>query len=159
MQGGRVAANEIMIVYRSEYTGDEGSFQSDLAAITREAIAHNSAQEITGILLHHNQVFVQVLEGSTEALETLMNKLRKDRRHRNIEVLLDGRIRGREFSDWSMRSFDLNDELSLSLPILQRLADTFRRSFSTAETTLLQFYQAMLGAIARKTRKPPPTCA
>ncbi len=157
MQSGRAAANDIMIVYRSEYAGDDGSFQSDLAAITREAIEHNSAQDITGVLLHHNHVFVQVLEGSTDGLELLMNKLRKDRRHRNIEVLLDGRIRVRAFSDWSMRAFDLNDESSLSLPILQQLTDTFRRSFSTAESTLMQFHQVMLGAIARKNRTPPPT--
>ncbi|MDB5696231.1 MAG: activator of photopigment and puc with domain protein [Sphingomonas bacterium] len=45
---------------------------------------------------------MQVLEGSPEAVEETMTRIRQDPRHREIDVLSDKGVAAREFGQWSM---------------------------------------------------------
>ncbi len=62
----------------------------------------NADAGITGVLLHVERSFFQILEGTPEVLTPLYEKLQIDRRHTNISKLVEEPISRREFGGWSM---------------------------------------------------------
>jgi hypothetical protein len=54
------------------------------------------------MLLYDDGSFLQVLEGPRQAVETLFEKIKADRRHEQIVLLSSREIEEREFSDWQM---------------------------------------------------------
>ncbi len=71
----------------------------DLLVVCR---ANNMQQKITGMLLYADQQFIQVLEGEQNVVEALYEKIAKDERHSNAEIVLQRTIESREFSKWAM---------------------------------------------------------
>lgn len=68
-----------------------------------ESSRHNNAIDgVTGLLFSDGQRFVQVLEGSDEAVGATMGRIRRDPRHDHIVMLRDGAVPTREFGTWSM---------------------------------------------------------
>ena len=67
-----------------------------------EARAKNAGLGITGNLLYTEEVFVQCIEGTPEAVESLWKSLQRDHRHFDLEVLARDRIDTRRFADWTM---------------------------------------------------------
>ena len=47
--------------------------------------------------------FAQVIEGGSDEVGSTMDRIRVDRRHTDIEVLLDRAVISRQFGTWSMR--------------------------------------------------------
>jgi hypothetical protein len=80
----------------------------DLLALLNQAHAKNSALHITGVLLHREDSFFQVLEGEEADVRALFDKIRRDPRHQRIEVLFEGEIDAREFPDWRMSFIELD---------------------------------------------------
>ncbi|MDF2991592.1 MAG: hypothetical protein K0S37_2106 [Microbacterium sp.] len=62
----------------------------------------NHAHDLTGMLLHRRGRFFQVLEGPEDAVDTLLEKIRADGRHRDVRVLLREAIDARRFDEWTM---------------------------------------------------------
>jgi Sensors of blue-light using FAD len=62
----------------------------------------NLDNKITGILLHIDGDFIQVLEGDQEVIEKLFAKISTDNRHKGIIVVSKSNIEKRQFEDWSM---------------------------------------------------------
>lgn len=60
----------------------------------------NPTLNITGALLHNNDFFLQVLEGNKETIEELFAKIRKDKRHKNILMILNQKIENRIFQNY-----------------------------------------------------------
>lgn len=68
-----------------------------------QARASNQATGISGVLLHHDGLFLQLMEGEPEAIDTLLKKIMADRRHEGVLILLDSlRDRPRMFPEWKM---------------------------------------------------------
>ena len=67
-----------------------------------EARTKNARLGITGHLLYTEEVFVQCIEGSPEAIESMWKSLQRDARHHDLELLARGPLETRRFSDWSM---------------------------------------------------------
>lgn len=68
-----------------------------------ESSRHNNAIDgVTGLLFSDGRRFVQVLEGSDEAVGATMERIRSDPRHQHIVVLRDATVPAREFGMWSM---------------------------------------------------------
>ena len=90
------------LLYRSRATSDVES--SDVFDIVATSARRNPARGISGFLLDYNGSFLQFNEGSSLAVEALYKDLIDDRRHEDLEVLLDGTDDGqRWFSDWAMK--------------------------------------------------------
>ena len=71
---------------------------------------NNKTLKITGLLVHLAGNFMQVLEGTEEAVTTLFNlKIAKDDRHTMVEVVTRGTISKREFPEWTMAFQNLDD--------------------------------------------------
>lgn len=62
----------------------------------------NPANEITGILIFIDGVFIQVLEGSADVIMDLYATISDDSRHNNVRLLSDAYISDRDFGEWAM---------------------------------------------------------
>jgi hypothetical protein len=74
---------------------------TDVAQILDVSRKNNARDGVTGVLLHLDGAFLQVLEGDEDAVAKAVDRIRRDPRHSNITVLLD-RAAPRAFSEWSM---------------------------------------------------------
>jgi hypothetical protein len=63
---------------------------------------HNTSAGITGILCYGGNIFVQVLEGNRRVVSQLYNRIARDPRHTDVEILLFEDISERRFSNWTM---------------------------------------------------------
>ena len=86
--------------YVSTETGDLGS--SGMVELLKEARLTNTSRNITGLLLHRDRSFYQVLEGSEDVVRETFEGIEKDERHTAIDVLFEGAVEEREFPDWQM---------------------------------------------------------
>lgn len=78
----------------------------DFRDIFEASRRNNAALEITGVLCICGDRFIQVLEGPAEPVHAVLARLRTDRRHSGLLVILEAPIREREFSRWSLRIVD-----------------------------------------------------
>lgn len=74
----------------------------ELEAILAVARRNNRAAGVTGMLLHCNGNFMQVLEGPLGALEETFQRICRSAAHHEIIELVREPVAAREFSDWSM---------------------------------------------------------
>jgi hypothetical protein len=82
-------------VYMSSSVGVLRAQEPD--RIYLRAKSANSRQGITGLMLFHEGVFLQVLEGPAAGLTRLMEKIQRDRRHANPVVLESAALEARNF--------------------------------------------------------------
>lgn len=80
---------------------------TDILAASRD---NNRAHQVTGLLVYHEGVFLQVLEGPTDKVEQVYAKIARDWRHTNCRVLFDEPIVERAFAEWIM-AYRLGAEL------------------------------------------------
>jgi hypothetical protein len=62
----------------------------------------NARLGITGALIHSDNCFAQVLEGSPASLHATFERIERDPRHRDVVVLEYARVATRTFAAWSM---------------------------------------------------------
>jgi len=74
----------------------------ELGNLLRQARDFNAENGITGVLLHCDGDFLQVMEGEEQVIHGLYAKICVDARHQSVVKLADKEIRERSFSDWSM---------------------------------------------------------
>ncbi len=84
----------------------------DLLDLLSEAREKNERLGITGLLFYYKKEFVQILEGEKEAIFSLFDTIRLDKRHRGVELFWDAPIDNRGFHNWSM-GFAANDQAKL----------------------------------------------
>lgn len=80
-----------------------GSDPNGLEEILSSSIRRNAEVAVTGMLWVGNDNFAQVIEGNPEDVGRAMDRIRADRRHTDIEVLLDRPVLSRQFGNWSMQ--------------------------------------------------------
>ena len=89
------------VIYVSEKVG---SSEQDVTDIINASARNNQGKKITGCLLVGKTSFLQILEGPSDAIQSLYNTISEDNRHTNVKSLCDEPLETRLFSDWSMRS-------------------------------------------------------
>lgn len=87
---------------------------ADLMNLLNFAREQNAKLGVTGLLLHRQDSFFQLIEGPKDVLESLFARIMADSRHQRVEKLFDQEIASREFPDWQMGFLDL-DNVDLSL--------------------------------------------
>ena len=80
----------------------------DLAEIHQTARHLNALDGISGLLVFDGKRFLQIVEGSDEAVDSLLARLRRDPRHSAIEVRDERRVERRSFPDWSMELVEVS---------------------------------------------------
>ncbi|BBB63518.1 hypothetical protein UNDKW_5245 [Undibacterium sp. KW1] len=71
-------------------------------SIVSQSRQHNPQHGITGVLCHSDQVFMQVLEGGREAVNTLYSHILRDERHTDVILLDYEEILERRYAGWTM---------------------------------------------------------
>ena len=88
------------IIYSSE---SATPMQHDeLQELLVHARRNNAAKGISGALIYADGVFLQILEGEMQAVQTLMARIATDYRHETVTVLKEGPIPSAAFIDWEM---------------------------------------------------------
>ena len=88
------------IVYSSLAT--KKMLKSDLYVILRQARLNNEKSGVTGILIFSDGHFFQVLEGKENIVADLYKKISADKRHSDIQLLLEDELENRTFPNWGM---------------------------------------------------------
>ena len=91
-------------MYRIIYLSSAEKFVDDgeLERLLNKSRMYNESSDITGILLHIDGDFIQVLEGKKDVVTELYSKISIDKRHKGIIMVSKGEIEKRQFTDWSM---------------------------------------------------------
>jgi hypothetical protein len=96
---------------------------SELEEIHQTSRGNNAAAQITGLLIYNGTHFLQILEGAEAAIETLVDRIRTDDRHKGFEIRDKRKVDARSFPDWSMELlrvtpgfFQARDAIAETLP-------------------------------------------
>ena len=108
--------------YVSTEIGDLGS--AGMVKLLTEARRINTSRDITGLLLHRDRSFYQVLEGAEDIVRQTFDSIEKDKRHTAIDVLFEGEVDEREFPDWQMGFLNLD---GVDIETLQGYSDFLSR--------------------------------
>ena len=92
--------------YVSTENGELGS--AGMVELLTEARRINTSRDITGLLLHRDRSFYQVLEGAEDVVRQTFDSIEKDQRHTAVDVLFEGEVDEREFPDWQMGFLNLD---------------------------------------------------
>lgn len=68
----------------------------------------NTERNLTGLLLHREKSFYQVLEGPEAEVKRTFEGIERDDRHTAVDVLFEGTVEQREFADWQMGFINLD---------------------------------------------------
>jgi hypothetical protein len=91
----------IRLVYRSRATVDlDWKLISNLITVAQ---SHNHDDGITGLLFGGHGQFLQVLEGPSGKVNACFQRISRDKRHQEIELLSVGPAGDRLFTDWVMK--------------------------------------------------------
>ena len=102
----------------------------ELADLLVAARVKNRRLEVTGILLYMAGRFFQVLEGTSDVVESLYSTIKLDERHMDVTQIIFESIHARSFADWSMGMVDLSGD---KLRQIASLSDPQSGSVSLAQ--------------------------
>jgi len=103
-----------------------------LEAVLEHARARNTADGLTGLLVHRAGRFMQLLEGPYDAVLATYARIVEDQRHEEVRLLVEESIHTRRFPEWSMAydrdadSADVPEGFSEFLSAGDSSADTSR---------------------------------
>lgn len=103
-----------------------------VAEIAGKARIANQLKGITGLLIFDGMCFCQQLEGSQKQVLSLMEKIRHDPRHINVEIVHHGELASRRF-----KSFSLGYTTAEDPEALERLAQLDAQAAVSAFMELL----------------------
>ena len=85
-----------------------------VADIAGRARVVNAELDVTGRLIFDGQRFCQQLEGPQKAVLKLIERIRNDPRHVNVEVIHHGPLAGRRFQQFSLAFSTVEDAEALA---------------------------------------------
>ena len=92
------------LVYISNSSLEVGhdDIDNEIEDILREARRTNVLLDVTGVLLHTERRFAQILEGRRDTVMDLFGKIRHDLRHDEVRLVGLEAIEDRTFGTWAM---------------------------------------------------------
>lgn len=88
------------LVYSSE--PKKRMMKSHLYKILRQSRINNKLDNVTGLLVFVDGMFLQVLEGQDDSVKKIFERIKADERHQNINILFEGNVEERAFPKWEM---------------------------------------------------------
>lgn len=99
-------------LYRLVYTSAraESCDQKCIDQILESSRKNNPKENITGMLLHTEDRFLQILEGNLSNIMAAYNRIAQDKRHGGAQIRYCHPTSERYFSSWHMGSKDITEE-------------------------------------------------
>jgi hypothetical protein len=92
--------------------------ESELENLLAKARDFNKIMGVTGVLLHHDRMFFQYIEGACgdgAGLNAVYEKIKESKQHHNIIELFSEKIDRRLFGDWLMGSTQVSEQTLTTL--------------------------------------------
>jgi hypothetical protein len=92
------------LVYHSRnlIPGGPAQIAAEVERILDVSRRNNSSVGATGALIFNTGMFAQVLEGARQDIEDIFERIQRDERHGDVEVLAAEEVESRGFPSWSM---------------------------------------------------------
>ncbi|RKR74805.1 BLUF domain-containing protein [Frondihabitans australicus] len=129
----------LLLAYSS--TASYDFTDGDLITLLMNSRANNRRDGITGLLLHDQGRFLQILEGDPETVRGRYDMIRDDPRHHDVTLVAEQAEPGRQFPKWSMGYTALNDPLVRSIPGFSNSFQEDTPQRSGAVTALLDHFR------------------
>ena len=101
----------------------------EITELGHRSSLNNNRLGLTGVLISVHEYFFQILEGKQAVLESLLEKIRSDSRHRDVTILsVEYGLEDRLFTDWGMRTVCLNDESGVLLQAMRMMLRNIAQS-------------------------------
>ncbi|MBU2359316.1 MAG: BLUF domain-containing protein [Alphaproteobacteria bacterium] len=113
---------------------------SDILTVSQ---LHNTHDGITGILMYHDLLFFQVLEGERSSVERCYDRVKRDPRHSGISLIWEGDAETRSFPTWSMGYVGPDEIGHHTKQKLASLSDLKSRAAATAQSDCLALQLAL----------------
>ena len=122
------------IIYVS--TAVEPMSNDALKELLNVSRVNNERNRITGMLLYKNGHFMQVIEGEEAHVTELMNIIKKDIRHKNVDILRSEYKLSRDFPNWTMGFQNLERSDYSKIPGFTKLLESdFKPEYFAEHTT------------------------
>ncbi|HWU42252.1 MAG TPA: BLUF domain-containing protein [Bdellovibrio sp.] len=122
------------LVYLS--TAVEDISYTDIQDILEESRRHNAENNITGVLIFREGFFLQALEGTQAAVQSLVKKIKEDDRHFSLRVLAEGENDNRVFEKHPMVFLDGDIEANLTAELIDLCSSCFQAKPSQGTSIL-----------------------
>jgi hypothetical protein len=90
------------LLYASASALAPGEEQAEIERIVSVARVRNAGLGVTGTLVFTRTSFAQILEGPDEAVDGLMQRIARDRRHDQVTIVDTVTTDQRLFEDWTL---------------------------------------------------------
>jgi hypothetical protein len=99
-----MASDLYRLVYysRNLISGIPTQIAAEVTKILEASRRNNSRVAVTGALIFNGGMFAQVLEGARRDIEAAFERIQRDERHGDVEVLALEELQNRGFASWSM---------------------------------------------------------
>jgi Sensors of blue-light using FAD len=99
-----MTTNLYRLVYysRNRIQGTAAEVTAEVDAILVSAQRNNAPLGVTGALIFNAGMFAQVLEGDRQNVELIFERIQRDTRHGDVQVLAFEEAPNRGFPSWSM---------------------------------------------------------
>jgi adenylate cyclase len=155
--------SEVGIMKRIIYISTVNRHLADeeIESIGQVSARNNRSVGITGVLISVHDYFFQVLEGEEDAIAQVIERIRRDPRHRDMHILkAETEISERLFPKWSMRTIRLAGSGDMILQairdMLQNIAQSHRIIERYTQPSVLKFLTEGINPLTvppRKTEK------
>ncbi|AOA58509.1 BLUF domain-containing protein [Acinetobacter larvae] len=102
----------VRLLYASTISDAQSDVYSQLFDILNSSVRFNSRQEVSGVLYYGYGYFTQCIEGEKSTIENLYyNRILKDPRHYNCQLLHYAPCEEKLFKQWSMKFAPINKKI------------------------------------------------
>jgi hypothetical protein len=110
-----------------------------LAELLEQCKLNNPGLAVTGMLIYANGTFLQTLEGESGPVEKLLQKIERDSRHRDFQVIKREVTSSRLYENWSMGFERLTEAALQEVPALRAFQlENFNPEFLVSHPAIVE---------------------
>ncbi|MDF1748999.1 MAG: BLUF domain-containing protein [Alphaproteobacteria bacterium] len=127
-----------------------GPSDEDISAILETSRHRNKQEGVTGLLLHLQGVFAQVLEGPPKTISAVLDRIKRDPRHNQLTILTDETVSHSVFTDWSMAYVDTDVSNLLKIAGLSGVEDAMEAFANSTPNAAPPVVDQVLNGLSRQ---------
>lgn len=111
-----------MLAYYSTPASSD-HLDSTLSDIYEASKRNNPNYGISGVLFFAGNHFLQVLEGPKENLNYLLEKIKQDKRHKDVQIIFESPIEHASLKDWNMNPLNFENTSIFSVEQIKKATE------------------------------------
>lgn len=120
----------------------------EISQILESANRQNAAYKVSGILISRGDYFIQLLEGDREKVTETIQRIKVDRRHKEVKILIEHEVEKRLFPKWSMGLIDNKGLANTAAEIVAKI-DKITSGGVMNQDTVMQVLKSFNGEIPK----------